>query len=90
MRRKSFIPLLIISGLVVLLLFFNDETSVTLNMEYDVEINRLQEEIALSRDSAEYFRTQREAILNQNSDVERIAREKFHMHRPTEDLYILN
>lgn len=58
-------------------------------MEYENEISRLEDEIELCRDSAEYFRSQREALLHENSDVERIAREKFHMQKPTEDVYII-
>ena len=88
-RRKSFLPLLALGSLVVLLLFFNEDTSLSLNMQYDKEIEDLKEQIASCKDSADYFRAQREAILHEISDLERIAREKFHMQRPTEDVYIL-
>lgn len=88
-RRRSHLPLLAIGTLVVLLLFFNDDTSISLNMQYEREINALSEEIAMCRDSAAYYRTQREAIIHDNGDLEHIAREKFHMQRPTEDVYIL-
>lgn len=82
--------MLIIAGLVVLLLLFNDEISLTLNMKYDREISELNRQIKESRDSADYFRKERDAILHENSDLERIAREQFHMQRPTEDVYIIN
>ena len=88
-RRKSFLPLLSIATLVVMLLFFNEDVSISLNMQYDRQINELAEQISSCRDSAEYFKRQREAILHENSDLERIARENFHMQRPTEDVYIL-
>lgn len=82
-------PLLLLGSLVVLLLFFNDETSLSLNMEYEREINRLSLEIQECRDSAAFYRAQREAIIHDSEDLERMARERFHMQRPTEDVYII-
>ena len=89
LRRKSHLPLIVIGSIVVLLLFFNDETSLALNMKYEKEINRLSLEIKECKDSAAFYRTQREAILHQTEDLEHLARERFHMQRPTEDIYIL-
>lgn len=88
-RRKSHIPLVLIGSLVVLLLFFNDETSLALNMKYEKEINRLTLEIKECKDSAAYYRAQRESIIHDTEDLEHLARERFHMQRPTEDVYIL-
>lgn len=88
-RRKSHLPLIIIGSLFVIILFFNDETSLALNMKYEKEINALTEEIDLCRDSALYYRSQREAIIHDSEDLEHLARERFHMQRPTEDVYIL-
>lgn len=88
-RRKSHLPLLVIGSIVVLLLFFNDETSLALNMEYEKEINRLTLEIEECRDSAAFYRREREAIIHHSEDLEHLARERFHMQRPTEDVYIL-
>lgn len=89
MRRKSHIPVLLIGTLVVLLLFFNEETSVKLNMEYQNRINELQKEIKLNQDSAAYYRARREAIEHGTADLEHVAREQFHMQRPTEDVYLI-
>lgn len=88
-RRKSHIPLVVLGSLVVLLLFFNDETSLALNMEYEREINRLTTEIKECRDSAAYYRQQRESLVHDNDNLEHLARERFHMQRPTEDVFIL-
>ena len=89
LRRRSHLPLVIIGSIVVMLLFFNDETSLALNMEYEKEINRLTLEIKECRDSAAFYRQQRESLLHDNDDLEHIARERFHMQKPTEDVYIL-
>lgn len=72
-----------------MLLFFNEDTSVSLNMEYDREIYRLTEAIDMERDSAAFYRRQREDLLHDNADLEHIARERFHMQKPTEDVFIL-
>lgn len=88
-RRRSNLPILAIGTLIVLLLFFNDDTSISLNMEYDRQINDLKREISECRDSAAYYRRQRESIIHGTGDLERMAREKFHMHRQTEDVFLL-
>lgn len=82
--------MLVIGTLVVLLLFLNEETSVKLNVEYQNRINDLQREIRLNRDSAAYYRERREAIESGRADLEEIAREQFHMQRPTEDVFLIN
>lgn len=89
LRRRSHLPLIIIGSVMVMLLFFNDETSLALNMQYEKEINRLALEIKECKDSAAYYRHEREAILHDSEDLEHLARERFHMQRPTEDVYIL-
>lgn len=88
-RRRSHIPLLVIGSLVVFLLFFNEETSWTLSLKYDREIASLMSQIESCRDSASYYRAQREAITHDRVDLEHVARERFHMQRPTEDVYII-
>lgn len=88
-RRRSHLPLIILGSVVVLLLFINDETSLALNMEYEKEINRLSLEIKENKDSAAFYRTQRESLLHDSQDLEHLARERFHMQRPTEDVYII-
>lgn len=87
-RRRGAIPFIIIATIVVMMLFTNEETSVKTNMEYDVRINALTVQIQQNRDSAEYYRTHREAIEQGKGDLERIARERYHMQKPTEDVYI--
>ena len=58
-------------------------------MKYEKEIKRLSAEIKENRDSAAFYRFQREAILHHSEDLEHLARERFHMQRPTEDVFIL-
>lgn len=89
LRRKSHLPLLLVGSLVVMLLFFNEDVSMSLNMEYEKQINQLTLEIQECKDSAAFYRSQREALIHDSEDLERLARERFHMQRPTEDIYII-
>ncbi len=89
LRRRFNIPIIVVGTLTVTVLLFNDDTSLSLNMEYERQINELSAQIAECRDSAAFYRRQREAIIHGHADLEHMAREKFHMHRPTEDVFIL-
>lgn len=88
-RRRSHIPVIVIGTLVVMLLYFNEDTSVALNMQYDREINRINAAIAVARDSAAYYRARREAIVAGEAPLEYMAREQYHMQRPSEDVFII-
>lgn len=88
-RRRSHIALTLILGVVVLLLFFNEDTSYRLNMEYQEEINALKREIKECEDSAAYYRARREALMTNTEDLEHIAREEYHMQKNSEDVFIL-
>lgn len=88
-RRKSHIAVVLIGGASVLLLFFNEETSLKLNMEYQNEIARLKREIRQCEDSAVWYRQKREALFIGTEELEHVVREQYHMQRPTEDVYIL-
>ncbi|MCH5218248.1 MAG: hypothetical protein J1F07_06845 [Muribaculaceae bacterium] len=87
-KRKGTIPFLVIATVVIAVLFLNEETSVRTNMEYEGRINDLRQEIRHNRDSALYYRQHRLAIENGESDLERLARERYHMQKPTEDVFV--
>lgn len=87
-RRRGAIPFIVIATVIVVVLFLNEETSVKTNMEYESRINDLKREIQHNRDSAEYYRQHRLAIENGEGDLERLARERYHMQRPTEDVFV--
>lgn len=88
-RRRSHLPLIIIGTVTVLLLYFNEDTSMTLNMQYDRQIADLKKEIKQNEDSARYYRQRRMAIEHGKADLEHMAREQFHMQRPSEDVYLI-
>lgn len=88
-RRKAHLSVFIVCGVVVLLLFFNDETSLTRSREYDARIAELQREIRIASDSTEFYRQAREALLTNTEELEQAARENYNMQRPTEDVYVI-
>lgn len=88
-RRRSHLPIIILGTVIVAVLYFNEETSVSRNIEYERQINELKLEIASERDSARYYRERRIAIESGESDLEHLAREQYHMQRPTEDVFII-
>ncbi len=88
-RRRSHLTLLVVGGVMVLLLFFNEDTSMKLNMQYQKEIADLKREIKECEDSAAWYRAQREALLTGTEELEHVVREQYHMQRPSEDLFII-
>lgn len=88
-RRRSHLPVVIVGATVVLLLFFNEDTSLSRNMEYQKKITELKEEIKLCNDSANFYKEKREAIEKGDAALEHVAREQYHMQKPTEDVYII-
>ena len=88
-KRCANIPLLIIGVFFVGLLLLNDDASLTQSMEFEQEIVRLKREIKENKDSAAYYRSRRLAIERGDEALEYIAREQYHMKRPTEDVFLL-
>lgn len=88
-RRRSQLPVVLVAGVVIALLFLNDETSLTRSRALDKEIDALNAEIAQARDSAAYYEAAFRGLQTNAEDLERVARENYNMQRPTEDVYIL-
>lgn len=87
-RRRGAIPFIVIATVIIVVLILNEETSVKTNMEYEARINELKSEIRHNRDSAQYYRAHRLAIENGEDDLERLARERYHMQKQTEDVFV--
>lgn len=89
LKRRSHLPVILIGGMFVLILFLDEDTSMSQNMKYQGQINELKHEIKLNNDSAAYYRRKREAVLTGSERLEQLAREQYHMQRPTEDVYLI-
>ena len=88
-KRCANIPLLILGVFFIGLLLLNEDASFTQSMIYEKEILRLKKEIKENKDSAAYYRSRRLAIEHGGEALEYIAREQYHMKRPTEDVFLL-
>lgn len=71
------------------ILLLNDDASFSQSVVYEQEIVRLKQAIRECNDSAEFYRSRRLAIERGDDALEFIAREQYHMKRPTEDVFIL-
>lgn len=89
LRRQSNAPLFLLAGVIILMLFFNDDTSFKRNKEYDDKINRLEAEIKENKDSTRYYNEKYDALLTEREDMERVAREQYGMQRAIEDVYLI-
>lgn len=72
-----------------MLLLLNEDASFRQSMMFEKEILRLKREIKENKDSAAFYRSQRLAIERGDEALEFIAREQYHMKRPTEDVFLL-
>lgn len=88
-KRCANIPLLLLGVFFVGILLLNDDASFSQSMVFENEIIELKREIKECNDSAAYYRNRRLAIERGDDELEYIAREQYHMKRPTEDVFIL-
>ena len=75
--------------LFLLMLTFADEDSFLVRYQRNVEIGRLQKEIDRYAAMYEDETRQLESLEHDPAAVERLARERYYMKRPNEDLYIV-
>lgn len=87
-RRYVSLMFIAIVAFVLYVLFFN-ENSYGRYTELKGEIKRLREEIVQSTDTLEYYRALNHQLNASPSETERLAREKYHMQRLDEDVYII-
>ena len=89
-RFSSKVPLVgLFALLYVLFILFIDEYSFLNKIIYDREIERLKKEIKAENDSIQYYRTQILEMKTDPESLEKMAREKYRMQRPDEDVYTI-
>ena len=80
---------LITIALFVIIVVFVDENSLMNQQERSEEIERLQEEISILK--AQYEEDTRKLnSLSEYDHIVRMAREKYFMKRPNEDVFVVN
>ena len=81
-RRYVNLPFVLMTGVLVYVLFFNDN-SILDNYRYQ------QEEIAANYDTLRYYEALNERLRTDPETMERIVREQYHMQRPNEDIFLV-
>ncbi|MBE6304749.1 MAG: septum formation initiator family protein [Bacteroidales bacterium] len=87
LKRYVSLSLIVILGFVAYVLFFN-ENSIMRNMEYASQIRELEKEIAVYEDTLMHYQQLNEMLDGNPAEIERIVRERYHMQRLSEDVYI--
>lgn len=80
--------LIVIVGVLVYILFFT-ENSIQATYRYEQEVADLQEAVATEKDSLAYYQTLNTQLTSDPYALEQVARERYHMQRPHEDIFII-
>jgi len=87
-RRYVSLPLIVAVAYVAFVLFFN-ENSYSHSAELQNEIDCLRAEIKENNDTMRYYLQLNHSLDTDPETLERIVREKYHMQRPNEDVYLI-
>lgn len=87
-RRYVKLPFLLTVGIIAALYLFNDHSALTY-YEYETRINDLRTQIKATTDTLEYYRRLNRSLDTDPEAMERIVRERHHMQRADEDVYIM-
>lgn len=74
-------------GILVYLMFFTDN-SVSVNYTQTMRNDSLRREIRIEQDSLDYYKRMNQLLSTDRGTMERIVRERFHMQRAGEDVYL--
>lgn len=88
MRRYLAIPTLAAIALVVYMVFFG-EHSISRKIEYQAQIDSLQECLRVQGDSLAYYKDLNWRISTDPELMEQVVREQYNMNRPNEDVFII-
>lgn len=81
------LPFVMTVTAIVCLYFFNDNSALSY-YESQLKISRLKAEIQDNIDTLNHYRALSRSLDRDRSSVERIVRERHHMRRNNEDVYI--
>lgn len=77
-----------IVGVLIYILFFT-ENSIQATYHYEKEVAALQEAVAAEKDSLAYYQLLNTQLTSDPYALEQVARERYHMQRPHEDIFII-
>ena len=75
-------------GFLVWMTFFDTNDFIN-QVRMKKQLNRLEEDQEYYTEKIEEVKTEREALLSNKQQLEKFAREKYLMKKPSEDVYIL-
>lgn len=87
-RRYITFPLVVAVAFIVFVLFFN-ENSYSRRAALQEEIDQLEAEIKANNDTMHHYRALYMSLNTDPSTLERLVREKYHMQRVNEDVYVI-
>ncbi|NDV83605.1 septum formation initiator family protein [Bacteroides sp. 51] len=83
--KHKYLITVIVFGVII---GFLDENSVVRRMQYTQEINTLNKEIEKYRTQYEESTARLNELVTNPEAIEQIAREKYRMKKPNEDIYV--
>lgn len=86
-RRYLSLSALAVTGALVYVLFFNDNSIIN-HYEYETQIENLRTEIKNNMDTLQYYENLNSRLDTDRATMEQIVREQYHMQRPSEDIYL--
>ncbi len=86
-RRYVKLPFVCVVAYLAFILFFN-ENSIARSFELKQMIDSLEYEISLYRDTTNHYINLNEQLNTNPEAMERVVREKYHMNRENEDVYV--
>lgn len=85
-RYFSAVTLVVIAG-ITYMIFFSD-TSIMKKIEYQQVIDSLEHEVAVTRDSIDYYKDLNRRLTSDPEVMEQVVREQHNMKRADEDVYV--
>lgn len=80
--------LIAIVAVLIYILFFTD-TSIQDTYRYDKEVARLQHALKAEQDTLDHYRSLNRKLASDPYTLEQLARERYHMQRPHEDVFVV-
>ena len=81
--------IIILAVLIVMLFFFSD-SSVTKRIKYETQINNLESQIEFYRQQTETEKEKLNELQSNKDDLEKFARENYLMKKENEDIFIID
>ncbi len=86
-KRYISLTFVLVMAFILFVLFFNDN-SIIKSIGYNSVIDSLETEISISRDTFLYYQQLNNSLTSDPQTMERVARERYHMNRINEDVYV--